>query len=56
MLFLKKPWKKYEKNRDIKLAAKEARRNSLVSQLNYHTKKFFIENLLATEMKQQRSL
>ena len=38
-------------HRDIKLATTERRRNYLVSELNYHTTKFFSENLLAIEMK-----
>ena len=38
-------------HRDIKLATAERRRNYLVSELNYHTTKFFSENLLAIEMK-----
>ena len=39
------------KHRDIKLVTTEIRRNYLVSDLNYHTTKFFTENLLAIEMK-----
>ena len=39
------------KDRDIKLAATERRRNYLVSEPNFHTKNFFTENLLAIEMK-----
>ena len=39
------------KNRDIKVATIERRRNYLVSESNFHTTKFFTENLLATEMK-----
>ena len=39
------------KYRDIKLVTTERRRNYLVSEPNYHTAKFFTENLLATEMK-----
>ena len=35
------------KHRDIKLAKTERRRNYLVLEPNYHTTKFFIENLLA---------
>ena len=41
------------KHRDIKLVTTERRRNYLVSEPNYHTKKFFTENLLAIEMKKQ---
>ena len=39
------------KNRDIKPVKTERKRNYLVSKPNYHTTMFFIENLLATEMK-----
>ena len=38
------------KHRDIKLVAKEIRRNYLVSEPNYHTTKCFTENLLAIEI------
>ena len=39
------------KHRDIKLVTLERRRNNLVSEANFHTTKFFTENLLAIEMK-----
>ena len=39
------------KYRDIKPVTTEKRRNYLVSESNYHTAKFFTENLLAIEMK-----
>ena len=35
----------------IKLVTTERRRNYLVSEANYHTTKFFSENLLAIEIK-----
>ena len=38
------------KCKDIKLVKTNNRRNYLVSQPNYHTAKFFAENLLAIEM------
>ena len=44
------------KYRDIKLVTTERRRNYLVSEPNYHTTKFFTENLLATEMKKTQIL
>ena len=50
-------WKNYgnvRKNRDIKLVATEKRRNYLVSESNYHTVKFFTENLLAIEIKKSK--
>ena len=39
------------KHRDIKLVTTDKRRNQLASEPNYHTTKYFSENLLATEMK-----
>ena len=39
------------KQRDIKLVTTDRRRNQLVSEPNYHTAKWFSENLLVTEMK-----
>ena len=38
-------------HRDIKLLTTEKRRNYLVSEPNYHNRNFFIENLLAIEMR-----
>ena len=42
------------KHRDIKLVTTDERRNRLVSEPNYHTKKWFSENLLAIEMKKTK--
>ena len=39
------------RHRNIKLVTTEMRRNNLVSEPNYHTTKFFTENLLAIEIK-----
>ena len=44
------------KCRDIKLATTERRRNYLASESNYHTAKFFSENLLAIEMRKTQIL
>ena len=44
------------KYRDIKLVVTERRRNYLVPEPNYHTTKFFAENLLAIEMKKTEIL
>ena len=44
------------KHRDIKLVTTEKRRNYLVSEPNYHTTKFFTENILAIEMKKIETL
>ena len=38
------------KYRNIKFITTEGKRNYLVSELNYHTAKFFTENLLAIDM------
>ena len=42
------------KHRDIKLVTIDKRRNRLASEPNYHTTKWFSENLLATEMKKTK--
>ena len=39
------------KRRDIKPVTTKRRKNYLVPELNYHTTKFFTDNLLAIEMK-----
>ena len=39
------------KHRNIKLVKTKRRRNSLVLQQDFHTKKFFTEKLLAIEMR-----
>ena len=51
MLFLEKTMENVKKHRDIKLVATLKRRNQLVSESNYHTTKYFLENLLTIEMK-----
>ena len=48
--------KNVRKHRNIKLVTTERRRNYLVSEPNYHTTKFFTENLLATEMRKTQVL
>ena len=42
------------KHRDIKLVATERRRNYLVTEPNYYTKKYFIEHLLAIETEKKK--
>ena len=42
------------KHRDIKLVTTDKRRNQLLSEPNYHTTKWFSENLLAIEMKKTK--
>ena len=44
------------KHGDIKLVTKERRRNYLVSEPDYSTTKFFMENLLALEWKKKQIL
>ena len=43
------------KHRGIKLVTTDEKRNKLVSEPNYHTTKCFSENLLAREMKKNKS-
>ena len=42
------------KRRGIQLVTADKRRNQLASEPNYHTKKYFSENLMATEMKKTK--
>ena len=42
------------KHRDIKLVNNDTKRNKLVSEPNYHTAKWFSENLLGTEIKKKQ--
>ena len=51
MHFSEKTMENVRKHRGIKLVTTERKRNCLVSQPNYHTTKFFTENLLAIEIK-----
>ena len=51
MLFLKETMGNVRINGDIKLVTTERRMNYLVSELNYHTVKFFSKILLAIEIK-----
>ena len=51
-----KPVENLRKHRNAKLVTKERRRNYLVSETNYPTKKFFTENVLATEMRKAQIL
>ena len=47
---LGKTMENLKKHRDIKVVTTDTRRNQLVSETNYHTTKWFSENLLAIEM------
>ena len=51
-----KNMKNVRKYRDIKLVTTEKRRNYLASDANYHTPKFFTENLSAIKMKKTQIL
>ena len=42
------------KHRGVRLVNTSAKRNKLVSEPNYHTTKWFSENLLAIEMKKKK--
>ena len=42
------------KRRDIKFVTNDTKRNKLVSEPNYHTTKWFSENLLAIEIKKKQ--
>ena len=42
------------KHRDIKLVTTDKRINQLASKSNYHTTKYFLENLIAIEMKKTK--
>ena len=44
------------KRRDINLVTRERRLNYLVSEPNYRNTKFYVENVLAIEMKKERYL
>ena len=53
---LRKTMENVRKHRNIKLVTTERGRNYLVSEPNFHTTKFFTENVLATEMKKRQIL
>ena len=44
------------KHRDIKVVTTETRRNYLLLEQNYHTTKFFTENVLSIEMRKTQTL
>ena len=44
----------FGKQRDIKLVTTDKRRNQLVTEPNYHATKWFLEKLLAVEMKKTK--
>ena len=43
------------KHTDVKLVTTDKRKNQLVSEPNYHTRKYFSRNLMAIEMKKYKS-
>ena len=50
----RKTMENVRKHRDIKLVTTGKRRNQLASEPNYHTTKYFSENLIAIEMKKNK--
>ena len=54
MLCLEKKMENARKHRDIKLVTIDKRRNRLVSEPNYHTTKWFSENVLSIELKKTK--
>ena len=50
----RKTMENVRKHRDIKLVTTDKRRNQLASEPNYHTTKYFSENLMATELKKTK--
>ena len=54
--FFGKTMENMRENGDIKLVTTERLRDYLMSEPNYHTVKFFTENLLAVERKKQKYL
>ena len=54
MLFFRKTMENVRKHRDIKLVTTDKRRNQLASEPNYHTTKYFSENLMAVEIKKSK--
>ena len=50
-----KTMKNVRKHRDIKLITTDKRRYQLVMEPNYHTTKYFSENLMGIEMKKKKS-
>ena len=49
-----KTMKNVRKHRDIRLVTTDRRRIQLTSESNYHTTKYFSEDLMATEMKKTK--
>ena len=49
----RKTMENVRKHRDIKLVTTDKRRTQLALEPNYHTTKYFLENLMATEMKKK---
>ena len=55
MRFSEKTMENVRKHRYIKFVTTDKRRNQLASEPNYHTTKYFSENLIAIEMKKNKS-
>ena len=52
--FFGKTMENVRKHRDIKFVTTDTRRNQLIAEPNYHTSKYFSENLMATEIKKTK--
>ena len=52
----RKTMENVRKHRDIKFVTTDKRRNQLASEPNYHTTKYFSENLMAIEMKKKKKV
>ena len=52
--FFGKAMENVRKHKDIKLVTTDKRRNQLASEPNYHTTKYFSENLMAAEIKKSK--
>ena len=51
-----KTMKNVKNYRDIKLVTTDARRKYLMSELNYHKTKFFLDNVLAMEIERSSKI
>ena len=51
----RKAMENVRKYRDTKLVTTDKRRNQLASEPNYHTTKYFLENLMAIEVKKTKA-
>ena len=52
--FFGKTMENVRKHRDIKFVTTDTRRNQLIAEPNYHTSKYFSENLMAIKIKKTK--